>query len=178
MAAPNQLLAQFLGISPSPAFIQPAISNQLNLNPAQMNQLAQSYSQYLNQFNSGVLQLGTLSNAQRLQTMQQLSSTFFNGLGQSAQQTLNPTQMQRFQQMLLQSRGASSLLDPAVQGQLQLTASQLQQIQSGGVLNLNGMPNNPALLGQFRQEQLQGLRLFLTPEQWEVWQQMIGQPLF
>ena len=64
-----------------------------------------------------------------------------------------------------------------MQNQLQLTGA-LQQLQTEGFLNFSTVPTNPALGSQWRQQQLQALRLFLTPEQWAVYQQMVGQPMF
>ena len=49
----NQPVASFLGISATPVFTQPTVSSQLNLNPAQLSQLAQSYGQFVNRFNNG-----------------------------------------------------------------------------------------------------------------------------
>jgi len=177
----------YFGYTQTPWFGSQGVQQQLNLTNQQMQQLNNAYNQGWNTYSKGLGSLGTLSEQQRAQRMQELNGTFNTDLSKSAQGTLSPQQFQRFQQLNWQYHGLNAFNDPAISGKLNLTPAQKQQIdalraeQNKTLTTIQGqMSTDPtAAANQFQayrtqtQEQLNNI---LSPQQRQTWSQIMGEP--
>lgn len=182
-----QVFNPFSGSNQTPFFANPAVRQELQLNNQQFNRLNQNFLQNRQAFNARLDALqaqGNLTPAQRLQLAQQFNRQFSTGLNGvfTNQQNLN-----RFNQLTLQSQGFNAFLNPAIHQQLNLTADQqarLSVMASQWNSTLQHLTpefrSNPGAvqpqLDRLQREQAQQLQLILNPQQLQTWRQLIGEP--
>lgn len=124
---------QFGAINQTPFFSDPGLRTHLRLTDDQFTRLNTIHTDQFNRFNTARGQLGAdLTDQQRAQRMQELSTTFFRDFGTAANEVLSADQRQRFNQLGLQFRGFDAFNDPAVQQQLRLNEKQLEQFRRLG----------------------------------------------
>jgi hypothetical protein len=123
---------------------------------------------------------------QRLAQQQLLEDQFRNDFNSSLETTFtDPAMRQRFNQLNTQFQGIGAFNDPMIQRQLNLTAQQRQQLAtlSGqwrrDMMNLQRSSRNNLTQEQFnalRTRYATRLNTVLTPEQQQMWTQMLGEP--
>jgi len=177
-------------ISQTPFFTDPGVRQQLNLNDTQFNTLNRNYQMALARYNEAVNRLSPgLTPEQRDLQLQRLQQQFNQSLAGTANSTLtNPQTLNRFNQLNRQFMGFNAFNDPTIRQQLNLTPDQLRQLRT--VQN-----NFRQQLQQFRrgagndlsavdttqfnpvwQQYVASLNSVLTPEQQQMWMQLVGQP--
>jgi len=183
---PNQQISGYNGAQ-TPWFNNPDVRKQLNLNNDQYNGLNKSYEQYWSQYQKGLSGLGNMDEQTRAQQAQELRNNFNSQVMKSAQGVLTPEQVQRFNQLNLQSQGGNAFNDPTVQQKLNLTADQkaklraLSQQQDQTMSNLQKQygTDPQAARQQYdasRKQYNDSVNAILNQQQQQTWQQLTGQP--
>jgi hypothetical protein len=123
---------------------------------------------------------------QRLAAMRELEDRFRTDFDTALDGTFTDAEMrQRFNQLNLQFQGIGAFDNPVVQQQMNLTAQQRQQLAAlQGEWRREMMNLQRNRRGDLTQEQFNELRMqfanrlqgVLTPEQQQLWTEMLGQP--
>jgi len=180
-------MSYYGGFSQSPWFGSADVRKQLNLTDEQFNQLNSSYGKGWTSFESSLQGSGNADAQARDEQMRKSSQTFHSDFMKSAQGTLKPEQMQRYNQLYLQYRGYDAFMDPAIQTKLNLTDEQKKTFQTQSAefnrtmnnLYSTSPENRDAVSKQFndlRQQSRDRINTTLTPEQRRIWQEMTGDP--
>jgi hypothetical protein len=182
------------GISPTPFFADPRVQQQLNLNPNQLRTLNTAHQNAFARFNQALNNLNNnpnLTPEQRSLQMQQLEAQFNQEFGSSLNTAFPNTQARaRFDQLNRQFRGFNAFNDPAIRRELNLTPQQVsqlralandfrqqfQQFRRGLGNNINNLTASQQVQwNQLQNSMMTQLNTVLTPEQQQIWSQMIGQ---
>jgi hypothetical protein len=158
----------------------------MNLNDNQFNTLNRSYQDSWNRFNQGANNLGNLNEQQRMQQMQQLEGRFNQEFGQALDSTFtDPRARQRFNQLNNQFSGFDAFNNRDVRQQLNLTPEQQRQLRGLSsawrqrMQQLRRAGNDAQLTdqqwAQLQAQNMQQLNTVLTPQQQQLWSQMVGQ---
>jgi hypothetical protein len=178
------------GVSASPFFSDPGARRQLNMTDAQFNRLNAAYRNAYGRYNQAASQLNpNLTEAQRMQQLQQLQNQFNSDMSGTLNNTFtDPRMLNRYNQLNRQFMGFTAFNDPAIRQQLNLTPDQFRQLRT---LNNNwrqqlqqfrrGAGNNLGNVDQQQwtqmwQQYASQLNGVLTPAQQQTWSQLIGQP--
>jgi hypothetical protein len=174
--------------------MDPGARQQLNMNDQQFNRLNQSYQNAWTFYNQRVNELRTnrnLTPQQRAQQARQLQAQFNQQFGQSVDSVFtDPRLRQRFNQLDFQFRPFAAFNDATVSRQLQLTPQQQRQLRQLGsrwreqMQRLRRAGSNAASDPQAANEQFAAMQLqyqqqlqqVLTPQQWQTWTQLTGEP--
>jgi predicted aminopeptidase len=171
----------------TPWFSDPTIRKQLNLTDPQFTHLNKAYGEAWTRYNTGVGQLGKLSDQERTERMRALGMTMNQDMAKALPNTITPEQAKRYHQLYMQYRGPEVFSDPQVQRELQLTDEQrtrLQKYQTEYQQQLNTIYQNAPKNPQDAAKQYMELRrsageqynTILNQAQQRMWQQMTGEP--
>jgi hypothetical protein len=176
--------AAFNRIGQTPFFTDPGARRQLNLNDNQFNTLNRAYQNAFTRYNQSLNGLNSsLTEQQRQAQMQQLATQFNTDLNRSVDTALtDPAMRLRFDQLNRQFMGFNAFNDPAIQGQLNLTPQQQEQLrllaaqwqQQLGQFG-NGTDVDPNQWNQMSSQYWEQLNAVLTPQQQQTWAQLVGQ---
>jgi hypothetical protein len=185
----------FASVSQTPFFANPNVQRQLNLNSNQLNTLNTAYQNAFTRYNQA---LNTLNNnpnltaEQRAMQMQQLEAQFNANFGASLNTAFpNAQARNRFDQLNRQFNSFNAFNDPAIRRDLNLTQDQLQQLRTlandwrqqlqqfrrGAGNNINNLSAEQQVQwNQLQNSFMTQLNGVLTPQQQQLYTQMIGQP--
>jgi len=191
-AARANMNGQVSSILQTPFFTDPRVRQQLNLNNNQFNALNAAYQNAFTRYNQAVNNLNQNANLtpeQRATQLQQLQSQFNQELTGTVNTTLtNPQTLSRFNQLNRQFMGFNAFNDPTIRQQLNLSPDQvrqirqlsnnfrqqLQQFRRGAGNDLSNVDTGQ--WNQVWQQYATQLNGVLTPDQQQMWTQLIGQP--
>lgn len=179
---------QYLGgITQAPWFNQSGIRKQLGFTDQQFQQFNKAYQNSWTQFDKSVQGLNDLDAQQRAAQMSKLSQTFNDSFTKATQDILKPEQQQRYNQLYLQYLGHRAFADPRVQDKLSLTDKQREAFrnyaaaydQTLSKLYQNFPDSRDEATRRFtelRRDSTERIGSTLTPQQMQIWREMIGQP--
>ena len=177
------------GIGQTPWFNNPEIRQQFKMNEQQYNQFNKSYSENYGRYQKDLNSLGKdMTDAQRMQKMNELQQRFNKDLATTADRTFtDPQQRQRYNQLYMQYQGFNAFSDPMVQEKLNLTSTQREKLSQYNQewhkqmndLSRASQTDRDGSMKQFntmRNQAGERINTLLTPEQQKAWQQMVGEP--
>jgi hypothetical protein len=166
------------GISQNPFFSNPAVRQQLKMNDTQFNSLNRAYQDAYKNYNTSLNGLGqNLTADQRNQKLEMLQNQFNDRFNQNVNSTLTDSAARtRFEQLNRQYMGLSNFNNPAIQKQLNLTPTQMNQIRqlATGMRSQESNPNGTNGQNQYSQT-WERINSILTPEQQQTWSQLTGE---
>jgi len=180
----------------APLYQNGDVRRALNFTDQQMRLLNDANQRLMNSYQQDLSALNTVTPTERAARQAELQRLYDQRFMQSARLVLQPQQLDRYQQIVLQQRGLGAFTDPAVQQRLGLTQQQIanlvnlsnqyeQNVQSA-VANPQAA-NNAAELRDRQALQLRDrqalqskyqsqLSTILNPAQIQTWQSMTGAP--
>jgi hypothetical protein len=191
-AARANMNGQVSSISQTPFFTDPRARQQLNLNNNQFNALNSAYQNAYTRYQQALNNLNQNANLtpeQRATQLQQLQSQFNQELTGTVNTTItDPQTLSRFNQLNRQFMGFNAFNDPTIRQQLNLSPDQvrqirqlsnnfrqqLQQFRRGAGNDLTNVDTGQ--WSQVWQQYATQLNGVLTPDQQQMWTQLIGQP--
>lgn len=172
---------------PSPLFQQTEVSRSLGLTERQGSELGRLTQTLQTRFASDFQGLSRLPAADQASRRQELLRQYQQDFVAASRDVFDASQLNRYQQLQLQSGGFNTLSDPAVQRQLALTEPQRRDLQSSIDWSSGQMREITALAATDRERATRlyadyqktfqdRFNRFLTPEQTRTWQTLVGDP--
>jgi hypothetical protein len=183
--------AQFQLYQSTPWFMNGSVQQQLRADPRQLDQLNNAYRDALAGYRQQVAQLNSNRNLPAQQRQQQLNDAqqnFLNQWGRQVDSLLTvPQERTRFNQLQTQFQRYDAFVDPTVRQRLNLTPQQisrLNQFRQEWHARMQQFGNATPEQRQAAQQQFQEMRRqfgdrvnqVLTPEQYQTWLELYGQP--
>jgi len=175
------------GIGQTPWFSNQGVREQLKISPEQYQKLEKSYADYYGRLRTGYTGLDKLSDKERSQKMNELTSTFNTDMMKSSADILTPEQRTRFNQLYTQYRGYDALNDPDIQRKLKMTDEQREQLRKYSTQYNEQMTavykdagsNREAAMKRYdalRRQSGERINTLLNDEQRRAWRDITGEP--
>jgi hypothetical protein len=171
-----------------PWFGDAIVRGQLRINNDQFDRLRRNYANSWNRLTQSMSSLpADLTDDQRLLRQQELERAFNEEFARSTQDVFtDPQQRLRFNQLALQLQGPLAFNDPNLRLRLELTDQQLLELgRIGQDWNRQMLALNPSLrnaqngrtgFSAVSRRTADRIRQVLTPQQWQAWQELTGEP--
>jgi hypothetical protein len=170
---------------PPPLFRMPDVRKNLNLTPAQVEDLNKLTDATQGRFRPGYQKLENMTPTERAMRAIELNRQYQTAWDQAARDVFNQNQFQRYQQLRWQYGGFNSLADPDLQKRLNMTEDQLRKLNESMEWNrkqwdeMNRMTDRERanrLYLDYQKQQNDRFNHFLNTEQLRTWREMTGEP--
>ena len=165
----------------------PAVEKELKLDPTQVEKAKALSDEMKGKFEEAMGSLKTLPPRDQLKKLPSLAQAHYEEGMKALAGFLKPEQLDRFDQLLFQQRGAAAMLEPASVQALKLTEAQAKQVGSlidaaknrqRQVLQAaqqDEASSVPKLESIAREANTKAL-VVLSPEQKKAWRELTGEP--
>jgi hypothetical protein len=168
-----------------PPFLNSNVSQQLNLNQQQAQQLRTTYQDLQRRYQDALSRLASAPAADHAQLATQLQRGLDADIARAVGTVFNQQQLVRYHQLLLQQRGIAALNQPLLQQTLNLNTQQQANLQSlsqnfdqqlGNIMTTATMDKGAALqqYQTLRSQVDQQLMNILTPSQQQSYAQLLN----
>jgi hypothetical protein len=172
---------------PTPLYQMNNVSKSLNLSPEQVGRLNQLTTKTQGMYRDKYNNLSTLNDTDRWTRTQDVNRQYYGDWSKGAQEIFNSDQSKRYQQLNHQYGGFTSLYEPNVQKELNLTQQQIksldehrdwntQQLQSIDRTALTDPTKATQMYNDYWKQRQERLNTYLTPAQQRAWLQLTGEP--
>lgn len=164
----------------------PAVQKELNLDANQVEKARAASERMGARFESDMKSLQEVAADDRLKRLPKIAQDHYEEGMKALGAFLKPEQLERFDQILFQQRGAAAMLEPSVSRTIKLTPAQARQIagivaearsQQGTIMQDSGRDQAaaaPRLEAVARESNARAFKL-LNPQQKKAWEKLAGE---